>query len=105
MKKKLSGWLVLCVIALMAGALLTLAYQLTAQKIEQQTIAEADAARRSVLPAAQTFNELKPTGDAAVENCFAGLSGSKTVGHTAQITVKGYGGPIQISPTQRVNGG
>ena len=104
MKKKLSGWLVLCVIALMAGALLTLAYQLTAQKIEQQTIAEADAARRSVLPAAQTFNELKPTGDAAVENCFAGLSGSKTVGHTAQITVKGYGGPIQITVGMDMDG-
>lgn len=96
MKNKLPGWLVLCVIALAAGALLTLAFQFTAQKIDEQTLAEADAARRNVLPAAQSFQQLEVAEGAAVSNCYAGLSGSDTVGHTAQITVKGYGGEIEI---------
>ena len=96
MKNKLPGWLVLCIIALAAGALLTLAFQFTAQKIDEQTLAEADTARRNVLPAAQTFQQLEVAEGATVSNCYAGLSGSDTIGHTAQITVKGYGGEIEI---------
>jgi len=97
MKKQLPAWLVLGIIALMAGALLGMTNQLTMGPIEEQTIAAANAARIAVLPAAESFEELPLAGDAPVDSLYAGTAGGQVAGHTAQITVQGYGGPIEIT--------
>lgn len=97
MKKKLPAWAVLCIVALIAGGLLGYTNQLTADKIEEQTLAAADAARKSVLPDAEAFEQLELAEGAPVDNCYAGMAGGEAIGYTAQITVKGYGGPIEIT--------
>lgn len=95
MKKQLPAWIVLGLIAIIAGALLGMTNQLTMGPIEEQTIAAANAARVAVLPGAEEFEEL--ACGAPVDSFYAGKAGGQVVGHTAQITVQGYGGPIEIT--------
>ncbi|MDL2235742.1 RnfABCDGE type electron transport complex subunit G [Christensenellaceae bacterium OttesenSCG-928-L17] len=96
MKKQLPAWLALAIIALAAGLLLGLTNELTAKRIEEQTLIAANAARQEVLPVAQAFAEKPVEEGAPVDNCFAGEANGELVGYTAQITVQGYGGKIEV---------
>ena len=60
-----------------------------------QALAAADEARRAVLPDATDFEELAVNND-SIDYCYKGLANGETKGYTAQITVKGYGGEIEI---------
>lgn len=95
MKKQLPAWLVLGLIALIAGCALGFTNELTSPIIAEQTLVAADEARRAVLPDAMEFQELT-VADGAVDNCYLGSANGETVGYTAQVTVKGYGGDIEI---------
>ena len=95
MKKSMPAWFVLGLIALLAGCLLGFTNELTAPTIAEQTRAAAVEARKNVLPNAETFEELT-VADGAVDNCFVGKSGGEAVGHAVQVTVSGYGGPIEV---------
>ena len=97
MKKQLPAWLALCIIALVAGLLLGVTNAMTKQQIEEQTLAAADAARKGVLPAAGEFTEAPVEADSPVDNSYVGMSGTEEVGYTAQATVKGYGGEIEVT--------
>ena len=101
MKKQLPAWLALCIIALAAGLLLALTNQLTADRIEEQNAIKANAARASVLPAATEFKALELNQEwvasLGVDNCYEGYDETgNLVGYTSQITVKGYGGEIEV---------
>lgn len=96
MKKSLPAWAVLCIIALAAGLMLGATNELTAERIIEQAKIAADAARSGVLPAATEFVEQELPEGAAVDNCYAGMAGGEVVGYTAQSTVKGYGGEIEV---------
>ncbi len=101
MKKQLPAWLALCIIALAAGLLLALTNQLTADRIEEQNAIKANAARASVLPAATEFKALELNQEwvasLGVDNCYEGYDeAGNLVGYTSQITVKGYGGEIEV---------
>ena len=61
----------------------------------QRGIASADEARRAVLPAATDFEEMAVDND-DIDYCYKGLANGETIGYTAQITVKGYGGEIEV---------
>ena len=92
---KLGGKLLL--LAAVAGLLLGLTNAVTAEPIARQQIAEANAARRAVLPEAQDFAPVE-TADDAVDELYRGTDASgATVGYTGKITVKGYGGPIEVT--------
>lgn len=95
-KKEFPAWLILTIIVLVAAVLLVLTNGLTADTIEAQSLAAADASRRSVMPAAETFTALPLSDGAPVDDCYEASAGGSVVGHTAQITVKGCGGPIEI---------
>lgn len=95
-KKTVPAWVILCVIALVAGLLLGATNMFTAQEIAAQEIAAADQARKIVLPSADAFEELPLTGD-SVDYCYKGTSGGETAGHVCQVTVKGYGGEIEVT--------
>lgn len=102
MKKQLPAWLALCIIALAAGLLLGVTNGATAEQIEEQTRMAADAARKSVLPQAMAFVE-QPAGE-GVDNCYLGSANDAPVGFTAQVTAKGYGGPIEVTVGVSVDG-
>jgi electron transport complex protein RnfG len=96
MRKQLPAYVVLCVIALTAGLLLSVTNALTEGRIAEQNRIAANAARAKALPAAETFEEIPLQGDTTLDNCYRGVAGGETVGYTAQTTVKGYGGNIEV---------
>ena len=95
MDKKWPAWIVLGLIALIAGCALGLTNEVTAPVIKEQALASADEARRAVLPAATDFEEMAVDND-DIDYCYKGLANGETIGYTAQITVKGYGGEIEV---------
>ena len=97
MKKQLPAWAALAIIALIAGLLLGLTNELTAKRIDEQTLLAADAARKGVLRAAQAFVEETVTPGASVTSCYRGEANGAVVGYTAQVIVKGYGGDIEVT--------
>ena len=95
MKKQMPAWLVLGLIALIAGCALGFTNELTSPIIDEQTLVAADEARRAVLPGASEFEQLT-VADPAIDSCYAGSANGEVVGYTAQVTVKGYGGDVEI---------
>ncbi|HRX57269.1 MAG TPA: FMN-binding protein [Eubacteriales bacterium] len=83
-------------IAAVAGLALGTTNALTEAPIEQQEIIAADAARRSVLPDAETFEQLDaPEG---LSETYAGYDANgKLAGKTGKIVTKGYGGEIEVT--------
>lgn len=96
--KKVPAWVILCVIALVAGGALGVTNALTKGPIAEQARLAAGAARAEVLPAAASFEEVAIADGAPVDNCYRGLDASGNVaGHVAQVTVTGFGGPIEVT--------
>lgn len=102
MKKQWPAWIVLGLIALVAGGALGFTNELTAPVIADQAAAAAVAARQEVLPAATAFEEVDlsaavPSNQVGtIDNCFTATANGQPVGHTVQVTVTGYGGPIEV---------
>ena len=96
MRKILILGLKLFVLAAVAGLALGATNMITSAPIAQQAVAAATAARRGVLPAAETFTELSaPSGRL---NAYAGYDAAgKLTGKTGTIVTKGYGGAIEIT--------
>ena len=57
--KKVPAWVILCVIALVAGAALGTTNALTKGPIAEQAARAAEAARAAVLPAAERFEQVE----------------------------------------------
>ncbi|MEG1524577.1 MAG: FMN-binding protein [Clostridia bacterium] len=96
MKKKVPAWLVLMVIASVAGLFLSTTYAITAPIIKVRALAEADVDRYAIFQNATSFRAMKLPDDAPVMNCYEALSQDTVIGHIAQISVTGYKGPIEI---------
>lgn len=96
MKKQLPGWVVLCIIALVAGLLLGVTNEMTKDRIAAQAESGAIAARKTVLPEAEDFVEQELLEGAPVDNCFAGISSGETVGYATTVTIVGFGGEIEV---------
>ena len=93
---KLGGKLLL--IAAVAGLALGFTNALTEGPIAEQRIMEANAARARVLPAAEAGFEEVDNANAELDEVYRGLaSGGETAGYTGKITVRGYGGPIEVT--------
>ena len=90
---------VLLVISLVVALLLAFTNAITADKIEQNTINEQNAAKQEVLPVAATFEEADASQDETgiVKAVFEGKDASgATVGWCANVTPSGYGGEIDL---------
>lgn len=96
MKKQLPAWIVLGLIALVAGCALGFTNELTSPVIAEQTVAAAAEARRAVLPEAVDFEELALEAGSALDSCYKATANGAEVGYTGQITVKGYGGDVEV---------
>ncbi len=98
MMKKIPAWVILCVIALVAGGALGVTNALTEGPIAEQARLAAEEARAAVLPAAQSFEELAVEEGAVVDNCYKAVDASgNAAGYVAQVTVTGFGGPIEVT--------
>ena len=94
--KKFPAWIILMLIAAAAGLLLSATNGVTAPIIRASALAEAESVRAALFPDADSFRELSLSGGAPVDNCYEALRGKSVAGHVAQITVNGFGGPIEI---------
>ncbi len=86
-------------IALVAALVLGFTNAITSGPIAEQQVIAADKARKEVLSTAQTF-EIVP-GDKipeGIDEIYIGYgSGNEVCGYTGKITVKGYGGPVEVT--------
>ncbi len=96
MKKKISAWIALGLITLVAGLMLALTNEVTSEKIATQEIEAQEQARRDVLPAAETFEALEIEGLAPLSELYVGKAGEEVVGFVGMVTATGYGGPVQV---------
>ena len=94
MKKQ--AWLILCIIAFVAGLALAATNMVTAGPIEEQRVKAIQAARVAVFPTADDFREMAMEEDTVLDDMLEAISGSDIIGYVLQITVSGYGGPIEI---------
>ncbi|MEG1548302.1 MAG: RnfABCDGE type electron transport complex subunit G [Clostridia bacterium] len=103
-KKGLPAWLVLCIIAVIAGGLLGGTNLLTQSRIKEQIAITAEAVRKQVLPEASSFNKLAIADDAIVDYCYEGINGG-VVGYVCQVTTTGYHGDIEVTVGLNTSGG
>lgn len=94
-QKSLPAWVVLGVIALAAGVLLGFTNNITAPKIAEAAVAAMETTRQELLPEADAFLEQTLTSD-KLDSCYLGTADGEAVGYVTQITVKGYGGEVEI---------
>ena len=103
MRKVIVLGLKLFLLAAVAGLALGLTNMITAPAIQVQAEQAADAARRAVLPTAETFTA--QTAPEGMKDAYAGYDASGAlVGKTGTIVTKGYGGEIEITVGLDLNG-
>jgi electron transport complex protein RnfG len=93
--------LILFSITFVVALVLALGNMATAGKIEALNQQLQDEARKSVLPSATEFEEVKVEGLGEgdykiVKNIYAGKSDGKVVGYTVGVAPNGFGGPIDM---------
>ena len=93
-KRKLAAWIVLTIIAVIAAFCLALTNEVTEDVIKQQAVADAEAARKTLVPDADAFEALEAEG---VDSLYRGTKDGEAVGYVAQVTVTGFGGPVEIT--------
>ena len=94
MKKQ--AWLILCIIALVAGLALAATNMVTAGPIEEQSLKATREARIAVFPDASDFTEMTIAEDTGLDSIYEAKLNDETIGYVLQNTVSGYGGPIEI---------
>ena len=94
MRKIITLGLKLLLIAAVAGLALGYTNAITKGPIDEQTIAAANAARESVLPGVDNFEQIQT--EEGIDNAYIAYKGGDIAGYTAQITTQGYGGEIEI---------
>ncbi|MGC8972064.1 MAG: hypothetical protein ACP5K2_07710, partial [bacterium] len=84
--------LLLAFICALSAGTLGYFYQLTTPIINEQQVKAQISLRQEVLPQALEFKEVIVNGN----QVYLGLSNGNIVGGTAKITVRGYGGDIEL---------
>ena len=97
MKRRLPAWLILLMICVLVGGALGMVNAMTEGPIAQRAIEKANAARQVSFPAADSFEEVEVDAASGLDACYTALSGGQPVGYVAQITVTGFGGPVEIT--------
>ena len=96
MKLRLPPWAILLLICVVVGGALGVVNDLTKGPIAQQAVEAANAARRASFPDADSYEELELAPDSGADACFTAMKDGQLVGYVAQVTVTGFGGPIEI---------
>lgn len=93
----------LLLIAAVAGVALAVTNQITKGPIEEGKIAAANEARRGVMPEAEEFEEITDIPE-GIDSVYTAKKGGEVIGYTAQVTVNGYGGKIEVTVGMSVDG-
>ncbi len=88
---------VLVVICLVASALLGFTNAKTAPVIEANTLAEAEATRREVLPDATSFEKIEVSADLASQGVTGIYKGDNDSGYVVSVGKTGYGGTVTVT--------
>ena len=94
MKRKTAAWIVLTIIAVVAALCLAVTNEVTKDVIARQAEAEAEAARKALVPEADSFEPLEAEN---VDSLYRGVEDGEAVGYVAQVTVTGFGGPVEVT--------
>lgn len=95
-KKKLAGWLVLTVIALVAAVALATTNLITEKPIAEQNLGENQQALKAMFPEADEFAEVSPGESSGVDFVYEVRQSGQTIGYAVKETVQGYGGSIEV---------
>lgn len=88
--------IILCIISLIASGSLAMVNDMTMPIIEQQQIEANDAARKQIVPSADSFEKVDGDFGAGVVEVYKGVKGSEDVAYIVKTLYKGYGGDIEI---------
>lgn len=94
MKRKMAAWIVLTIIAVVAALCLAATNEVTKDVIARQAEEEAEAARKALVPEADSFEPLEAEN---VDSVYRGVKDGEAVGYVAQVTVTGFGGPVEVT--------
>ena len=88
----------LLVIMLVAGLCLGATYTVTKDPIAQQEQAKKEAARKAVLPKAESFEEVALENSGDITECYRGIaSDGSACGYAFSVTAKGFGGDVALT--------
>ena len=93
MKNRISAWIVLGLITIIAGLGLAVTNEVTKEPIKQQAIAAEEKAKKAVMPEADSFEEIVLEDGTAF---FIAKQGDEVVGYVSLEEAKGYGGMIEV---------
>ncbi|MBR4068220.1 MAG: FMN-binding protein [Clostridia bacterium] len=95
MKKK-AGWLVLAIIAVVAGSLLAFANQITEEPIRKQNLERTHGALTELFPQADRFDEIALADGDELLSAYTASGAGQTIGYAATIASQGYAGPVEV---------
>ncbi|MDD3411967.1 MAG: FMN-binding protein [Eubacteriales bacterium] len=96
-QKKIAGWVVLGLIAVVAGVALAVTNTITEGPIADQNMEKAQGALQSFFPDAETFEPIEIGEDSGLNFAYSAMQGGQPVGYAAMVTVQGYAGPIEVT--------
>ncbi len=96
MEKKKLGWLVLTVIAVLAGVALALTNLVTKGPISQQQLERANSALVAMFPEADAFEEWPMESSDELQSAYTIKAGQQIVGYAATVEAQGYAGPVEV---------
>lgn len=97
--------LVLFLVCVVISGSLAYVNNITQDVIEQSTKAEQAESRRQVMTEAESFKEIKAGNiPDAVTGIYEGYKGNDKIGYVMDVTVKGYGGDINMTVGVDLNG-
>jgi len=96
MKYILKPAAVLFITAVITVTLLSVAYNLTLEPIENQKRKTQEAAMKEVLPRADKFSEIQIELSGSMSAVYEGFIDDMLVGYVVKLSPKGYGGAIDL---------
>lgn len=96
MKLRIPAWLKLAIICFTVGGTLGIVNSITKGPIAQRAMEAANASRYACFPGADAFEELALSEGSTVDGCYAAMQNGSQVGYVTQVTVTGFGGPVEI---------
>lgn len=96
MDRQLPVWASFALVAVISVLLLVSTHLVTQVFAPPEGAIGKDSAQGEALPAAELFVPVVLAADTGLDNCYKAQAGGQAVGYAAQVTVNGYGGPIEL---------
>ena len=101
MKNRISAWIVLGLITLVAGLGLAITNEVTKKPIADQALAAEERAKKLVMPEADQFEEITLADGSTL---FVAKANNEIIGYVGKAESKGYGGLIEVITGVKADG-